>query len=207
MRRNRSLIIGIALAATAGFVALQNGFAPTSDSVTQTPIVTDTATSAPVDEPCGYVWVHHNAPELTSKIDTAVRAINPDASARAELFGEDCVYADGRSTFGAMETDFYVNLPAEDLTNEEAFGNWMAQVLPIVVQIPREEIQGWMAQVLPIVVQIPREEIQGNYGFVELWFEKSDAEHLIVRVLIQKYIDETQGKTGAELFNMFYAMP
>ena len=188
MRRNRNLIIGIALAATAGFVALQNGFAPTSDSVTQTPIATDTATSAPVDEPCGYVWAHHNAPELASKIDAAVRAINPDASARAELFGEDCVYADGRSTFGAMETDFYVNLPADDLTNEEAFGNWMAQVLPIIVQFPREEIQG-------------------NYGFVEFWFEKSDTEHVIVRVLIQKYIDEAQGKTGAELFRMFYSAP
>ena len=112
---------------------------------------------------------------MTKEIDTAVRAINPSASARAELYGEDCVYADGRSTFGAMETDFHVRLPADDLTNEEAFGNWMAQVMPIVAEIPREEIQG-------------------NYGFVEFWFEKNDAEHLIVRVPIQKYIDEAQGE-------------
>ena len=188
MKRNRNLIIGIVLAATAGFVALQNGFAPASDSVTPTPIITETATSAPFEEPCAYIWAHHDAPELTNKIDTAVRAINPDASARAELFGEDCVYADGRSTFGAMETDFYIHLPTDDLTNEEAFGNWMAQVMQMVIQTPREEIQG-------------------NYGFVEFWFEKSDAEHVIVRVLIQKYIGEAQEKTGAELFRMFYVAP
>jgi hypothetical protein len=188
MKRNRKWIIGIVLAATAGFVALQNGFAPTSGSATQTPIIIHTATITPSEEPCAYVWAHQGAPELTQKIDTAVRNLNPAANANADLFGEDCVYADGRSTFGAMETDFYVHLPSDDLTNEEAFGNWMAQVMQIIVQIPREEIQG-------------------NYGFVEFWFEKSDAEHVIVRVPIQKYIDEAQGKTGAELFRMFYVAP
>jgi hypothetical protein len=188
MKRNRNWIIGIILTAATGFVALQNGFAPASDSVTQTPIITDTATSAPVDEPCAYIWAHHDAPELTKKIDTAVRALNPVASANADLFGEDCVYADGRSTFGAMETDFYIHLPADDLTDEEAFGNWMAQVLQMIVQTPREQIQG-------------------NYGLVEFWFEKNDVEQLVVRVPIQEYIDGAQGKTGAELFRLFYIVP
>jgi hypothetical protein len=185
MKRNRKLIIGVILTATAGYFALQNGFAPTSVSATQTPSITDTATSVPVDEPCAYVWAYHDAPELTPKIDATVRAINSDASAWAELYGEDCVYADGHSTFGAMETDFHVRLPADDLTNEESFGNWMAQVLPIIAKIPRGEIQG-------------------HPGFVEFRFEKNDGEHLIVRVPLQKYIDEAQGKTGTELFRMFY---
>jgi hypothetical protein len=188
MKRTGTWIIGIVLAATVGFVALQNGFAPASDSGRQMPDITDTAASAPLEGPCAYVWANHDAPELTQKLDAAIRAINSDASARADLYGEDCVYADGRSTFGAMETDFYVRLPADDLKNEEAFGNWMAQVLPIIVQIPREEIQG-------------------NYGFVEFWFEKNDAEHLIVRAPIQKYTSEAQGKTGAELFRLFYVAP
>jgi hypothetical protein len=195
MKRSRNWIIGVVLAATAGFFALQNGLTPVSDSAAQIPI-TDTVTvtyietpaAAPLEVPCAYVWAHHDALKLSQKIDTAVHTINPDASARAGLFGEDCVYADGRSTFGVMETDFYVHLPADDLTNEEAFGDWMAQVLPIIVQIPREEIQG-------------------KYGFVEFWFEKNDADHLIVRVLLQKYIDEAQGKTGAELFRMFNVAP
>jgi hypothetical protein len=188
MKQNRKWIIGIVLTATAGYFALQNGIASTTDSATQTPIITDTAIVAPINEPCAYIWAHRGAPELTQKIDTAVRAINPDASANADLFGEDCVYADGRSTFGAMETDFYVHLPVDDLTNKEAFGNWMAQVLPIVAEIPREEIQG-------------------NYGFVEFWFEKNDAEHVIVRAPIQEYLDNGQGKTGAELLQMFAIQP
>jgi hypothetical protein len=125
---------------------------------------------------------------LTKKLNAAVQAINPAASARAQLFGEDCVYADKPSTFGVMETDFYVRTPADDLTNEESFGNRIAQVMPIVAEIPRGEIQG-------------------NYGFVEFWFEKSEAEHVIVRVPIQKYLDEAQGKTGAELFTMFSVVP
>jgi hypothetical protein len=186
--KRRNWIIGIVLTATAGYFALQNGIAPTTDSVTQTPGITDTAATAPVDEVCAYVWAYHDAPELTQKMDEAVKALNPNARARVSLYGEDCVYADGHSTFGAMETDFYVNLSVDDLTNEEAFGNWMAQVLPIVAEIPREEIQG-------------------NYGFVEFWFEKNDAEHVIVRAPIQEYLDNGQGKTGAELLQMFAIQP
>ncbi len=87
-----------------------------------------------------------------------------------------------------METDFYIHLPVENLTDEETLGNWMAQTLPIVAEIPRGEIQG-------------------NYGFVEFWFEKSEAEHVIVRVPIQKYMNEAQEKTGAELFQIFSKAP
>jgi hypothetical protein len=187
MKRNRNWIIGIVLTAAAGFVALQNGIAPAPDSVTQPPS-TETETAAPVDEGCAYVWAYHDAPELTQKIDEAVKSLIPNARARVSLYGEDCVYTDGHSTFGVMETDFYANLPADDLTDEEAIGNWMAQVLSIVAKIPREEIQG-------------------NYGFVEFWFEKDDAEHVIVRVPIQEYMDKGQGKLGAEIFQMFSDQP
>jgi len=186
MKRTGKWVVGIVLTATVGFVALQNGFTPGPNSapITETPA----NETAPLEGPCAYVWAYHDAPELTKEIDTAVRAIDPSASARAEYYGEDCIYEDGHSTFGAMETDFHVRLPADDLTNEEALGSFMAQVLPIIARIPRTEIQG-------------------NYGFVEFWFEKSDAEHLSVRVAIQKYIDEAQGKTGAELFRMFNVAP
>jgi hypothetical protein len=192
MNKKRNWIIGVILTAAAGFVALQNGVSPAVDSVTQTPEITITSaieiTDTPAYEGCGYMWAYHDSPELTEKINTAVQNIDPKASARAELFGEDCVYADGHSTFSAMETDFHVRFPTEDLANEEALGSWMAQVLPVISQTPREEIQG-------------------NYGFVEFWFEKNDAEHVIVRVPIQRYVDEAQGKTGAELFRMFYVAP
>ncbi len=132
------------------------------------------------------IWAYHDDPELTAKVDEAIRQLDPTASANAQQFGEDCVYEDGHSTFRAMETDFYVHLPVEDLTNEEDFGNWMSEVLQIVIKFPQEQIQG-------------------KYGFVEFWFEKSIDEHVITRVPIEQYIAEAKELTGAELFRMFVA--
>jgi len=189
MNRKRNAIIAIAVSAAAGFLALQTVSAPKPDSAPPTLAAAEAVvTEPPTPETCAYVWAYHDAPELTEKLNTAVQAINPAASASAQLFGEDCAYADGHSTFGAMETDFYIHLPVENLTDEETLGNWMAQTLPIVAEIPRGEIQG-------------------NYGFVEFWFEKSEAEHVIVRVPIQKYMNEAQEKTGAELFQIFSKAP
>lgn len=182
-----------AISAAAGFLILQTVTAPAPDSApatlkSETVIIEPPAAEEPACAQCAYAWAHHDAPDLTQKLDAAVKTLNPDASGRAQLFGEDCVYADNRSTFAAMETDFYVRIPAGDLTGEEAFGNWMAQVMPLVAEIPREEIQG-------------------NYGFVEFLFEKNEAEHVIVRVPIPRYINEAQGKAGAELFRMFSVTP
>ncbi|MBI5354130.1 MAG: hypothetical protein HZB50_15920 [Chloroflexi bacterium] len=157
--------------------------------VTDTPTATATATAVTSSyEPCGYMWAYHNADELSAMMDEEIRTLDPSASGNASFYGEDCVYADGHSTFSAMETDFYVHIPVTDLTDEESMGNWLSQVLQIVLQFPREMIQG-------------------NYGFVEFWFEKSDTEHVIVRVPIQQYMDGTHGITGAALFRMFYVKP
>lgn len=194
MKHKRNWAIGIILSATAAFIALQNVAAPTHETESPDSVVTITASIEPsptvVDNSggCGYMWAYHDDPELTAKVDEAIRGLDPTASANAQQFGEDCVYADGHSTFGAMETDFYVHLPIDDLTNNDLFGNWIAQVMTIITQIPREELPG-------------------NYGFVEFGFEKSDTEHLVVRVPIQKYLDEGQGKTGMELLQLFIETP
>jgi hypothetical protein len=196
MKRKKNWIIGVLLTATAGFFALQNGLTPGSVDSSITPTntnisiiaITDTPTATSADEGCAYMWANHDAPELTGKLDAAIHSLNPKASANVSLYGEDCVYSDGKSTFGAMETDFYIHLVVDDLTNEKAFGNWMAQALPLITQIPREEIKG-------------------SYGFVEFWFEKTDKEKVVVRVPIQKYMDDAQAKNGAELFHMFNVIP
>ncbi|MBC7875564.1 MAG: hypothetical protein H7Y59_00220 [Anaerolineales bacterium] len=192
--KKRNLAIAIILSAAVGLFAIKSGLTPVDEKsvVTNTDIAelisTDTLTPSPAYEGCAYMWAYHDSPELTEKVDTAIRAIDPEASATAELFGEDCVYEDGSSTFSTMETDFYVQLPVDDLKDEEAFGNWMAQVLSTIVQIPEDEIQG-------------------NYGFVEFSFIKSDIERLIFRAPIATYITEAKEKTGAELFRFFYTPP
>jgi hypothetical protein len=183
MKRNKIWFIAIIISTISGFLVVESVSAPTpKDTILPATITVDT------NGQCAYTWTYHNANELSTKINDAIRAIDPSATGNASLFGEDCVYADGHSTFSAMETDFYIHKPVDDLTNKEAFGNWILQAMKIVTEIPREQIQG-------------------NYGFVEFWFEKSEGEHVIVRVPIQQYVDGAHGVTGAALFRMFYAAP
>lgn len=187
MKRAGKVIIGAALTtAIAVFGALQTVSAPANETVTPPPASETPAASQ--TEPCGFMWATKDAPELTASFDSAVKALNVEATGRAEFFGEDCVYADGSATFGVMETDLYAHLPVDDLSKDEEFGNWVAQLMQIVTQIPRENLPG-------------------NYGFVEFTFEKTEAERIIFRVPIQQYLNEAQGKNGAELFHLFYSPP
>ena len=168
---------------------VQNALAPPgSNTPTGTPadaIVADFATFPPTYEGCAFVWASHADPTMTERLNAAVRALDPSATASASLYGEDCVYADGHSTFSIMETDFYVRLPVDDLSDEEGFGIWMKQVLDAISQIPRSDIRG-------------------NDGFVDFQFIHSETDNLTVHVLIQRYRSEAQGLTGSKLFELFY---
>jgi hypothetical protein len=189
MKHKRNLIIGIVLSATAGFVALQSVNAPTpADEVIASPSAVEAEIDIPTEGSCYYVWAYRDAYELTEKLDASLKTINPEADINATFFGEDCIHPDGRSTFSVMQTDFYFRLPADNATTETVLGNWMALVL--------EEI-----------VQLPREEIQGNYGFVEFWFERKNTDTITLRVPIQKYLEESSGTKGAELFRKYYTQP
>ena len=179
MKNKRNWIIGIALTATAAFVAVQNAGAPAP---------TETLATDPAYEGCAYTWAYHDDPALTEKLNTQIQALDENANASATLFGEDCLYADGHSTFGVMETDFYIRLQVEDLSDEEPLGNWIHESMEVVTQLPREEIQG------------------GRYGFVEYYFE-TESEKITLRVPIQKYLDEAQSKSGVDLFQMFDTSP
>lgn len=191
MKRAGKWAIGIVLTATAAFAAIQTVSAPEPDEITPPPgftQITEPPSPIPQIRPCAFVWATHDAPELTESFDAAVKALDPQASGRVDFFGEDCVHEDGTSTFGAMETDFHVRLPVDDLGREEEFGNWVAQVMAVVTGIPRDEISG-------------------NYGFVEFWFEKNEADHIVFRVPIPQYMEEGQALSGAELFRKYYTPP
>ena len=189
MKRTSKWAIGVVVTVTAAFAALQTVSAPTHQTETppaetESPILTEVVAT----QPCGYQWAYQDDLELTASFDASIKQLDPNASGRAQLFGENCVRQDGTFTFSALETDFYVRTQVADLNQEEEFGNWVKHVMEIVLQIPREELA-----------------IQ--YGFVEFHFEKTETEQHAFRVPIKTYIDEAQSKTGAELFQMFYAQP
>jgi hypothetical protein len=187
MKKTRNWLLALLVSAVAGAVVLQNRAAQANPPATVTPTValTQTATPTLAYEGCGFMWAYHDDPAMSAKMDTAVKALDPTASASATLFGEDCIYADGHSTFGVMSTDFHVRSFFDAFNNEEAFGNWMKQVMDVILQIPREEIQGQMD------------------GSVEFLSIKGEVATFVVRVPIQRYKDEAQGLSGAQLFNFF----
>jgi len=135
---------------------------------------------------CAFSWANSPLDELSGLLDNEVKTLNPDASARASAFGEDCIYSDGHKVFHAIETDFYIDLPVSDLTDFVSFGDWIAQTIPLVNALPPDMIEGPQS------------------GFVEYHFTKTQDERLIVRVPIQTYNETANGKTGEELFRMFY---
>ena len=135
---------------------------------------------------CAFSWANSPLEELTRVFDAAIKEMNPQASGRASAFGEDCIYQDGSKKFLALETDFYINLPVTDLADFESLGNWIAQTMPVAGSMPAEMIEG------------------PQRGFVEYRFQGSGSDFLIVRVPIQIYNDSATGKTGEELFRMFY---
>jgi hypothetical protein len=178
MKHKRNWLIAIAITTGATLIGLQTINAPTQI----------TEITAPASGTCYYVWATKDAPDLTTKLDANIKVLNETAIASVTYYGEDCIYQDGTSTFGAMETDFKIRLPVDDLTKHEEFGNWISQTMQVVTQIPREEIQG-------------------NWGYVEFRFEKSESENIVLRVPIQFYVEEIKDKTGLELFNYFYIQP
>ena len=139
---------------------------------------------------CGWQWAYEELPELSALFDNAVKVSIPNSSSRATAFGENCLDNDGQVvSFLAMETDFHVIISVESLDDYDTFGNWMAQVMQTVNNLPPDMIAGPMP------------------GVVELRFEKNTDEFIILRVPIQEYNESANGKTGEELFRMFYTNP
>jgi len=99
-------------------------------------------TVPPASEGCGYMWATQNLTDLTLVLQAAIKNLQPDAESYAFAFGEDCIYQDGHKTFSAMETDFNVTMPATDLTDENALGEWIVRVMEVIGDLPAEKIVG-----------------------------------------------------------------
>lgn len=139
---------------------------------------------------CAFIWTYREHPELTNGLDASIKALIPNASSRAAIFGEDCVAADGQTVrFLPMQTDFYVTVSVETLDDYETFGNWIYEVMQVVDGFPPEDLAGL------------------QLGFVEFRFEKSVSESIGFRVPIQGYDETAGGKSGEELFCLYYTGP
>lgn len=173
-------IVALATVAGASVFALARGvWAPASSA----PFVTDEPTlTMSTPGQCYFVWATQELTDLSAEYQTAVQTVAPEAEARAAAFGENCVAADGSSTFGAMETDFYISLPVPDLADAEQLGTIIGQALVVTDGFARPRVPG------------------GQDGFVEFTF-RSGNEQRVLRVPIPRGRElRSRGLRGAELF-------
>lgn len=161
-----------------------------AQTFTDTPIPSPTLTSVPDTTQCGYQWAYQDLPDLTVQFDGMVKILVPNSTSHAAAYGENCVAADGQIVkFLAMETDFYVLATVETLDDHETFGNWISDVMQVVDGFPPGDLAG------------------PQPGFVEFRIEKSISEGISFRVPIPGYDETAGGRTGEELFRLFYTSP
>jgi hypothetical protein len=73
----------------------------------------------------------------------SLQALQPEAQVRAFAFGENCILPDGSvGHFLAMETDFNITLQVADLNSETELGEWVVNVMQVILEIPPEQIVG-----------------------------------------------------------------
>ena len=144
---------------------------------------------SPTYDGCYYVWASQDLPELSRKLNAQLQDISTDVTGLAYAYGENCVYADGHQTFSARETDFRVGIKVTAVKDEAALGDWISKVMPIVLALPEDQLQG------------PQQ------GRVDFDFKQPDPADLFVTVPIDQYLREADDLKGAALLHLFLPNP
>jgi hypothetical protein len=138
-----SLVLCVFLAALV-IAACSSSAGPATQNETITVISSSFTPDTHPLTPCGYVWASQSLPDISKQVQSAfISAGLSDATARAEAYGENCVEDNGAvRSFGAMETDFYIQLPVPDLSDRQALGDLLEKALVIIDQFPPGTVPG-----------------------------------------------------------------
>jgi hypothetical protein len=152
--------------------------------------ISSTPNSPTSSTDCGYQWAYQSLPELSSLLDQTVRSLIPNSASHATAFGENCLGNNGEVIrFIPMETDYYITITVDSLTDYQTFGNWISIVMQAVNGLPTDMIIG------------PKP------GFVEFVLQKNESERKSFRVPIQDFASISNGLTGEDLFQRFMTVP
>lgn len=135
----------------------------TTEAVSDRPPDGEITAPAPTFEGCAYQWAYQDLPKLSSDFQQSIQALQAEAQASAFVFGENCIHAEGRTDFIAMETDFNVTLQVTDLSNEAELGEWIVKVMQVIEKIPEEEIVGPRPGRVSIALQVSSEQKFVNF--------------------------------------------
>jgi heat shock protein HslJ len=169
--------------------ALANAF-PEAEVTQPDELPTNTCTS-----PTYMVWSTRELPELSARFQAALDATGlRGAEGAAGAFGEDWYEAEsdaGQSQapcyFSVMETDFYVTLPAASLSDREALGASMGNVLAALKRFPPEKTPG------------------PQPGFLDVTFV-AGSEQKTLRIPVTEALEAGErGVSGAALMDVLYS--
>jgi hypothetical protein len=148
------------------------------------PILTETPSSSEPQQ-CGYTWANEELPEVSEKLNQAFEDAGfGDLQARASAYGENCMGANGQVVrFMAMQTDFYLTIPVEDVEDAQEMGGWIAKVFPVIERFPPGEVPGPNLGYIGI-------RFTGSAGEKNLWFRQQTARDLLQQGLSQRELFE-----------------
>jgi len=99
----------------------------------------------PTQLPCAYVWATKDLPDETALVQEALQKAGLGlVEVTLNAYGENCVDTQNKKvvSFATLQTDFYFNVPVNDLNDLNELGNWTAQILEVVRQFPPGKIPG-----------------------------------------------------------------
>lgn len=121
----------------------------------------------------------------------AIQTLDPIAMGFAETIDQECTDSDGKILTYASSIWFYIgNKVVANLKDYETLGSWIVDVINLLDTIPRDEYTRY-AQPTNVIFM----------------FFAGNSEPLEVRVSIEEYWAKADGKSGTEIFLMFYEEP
>ncbi len=94
-------------------------------------------TAPPTTDQCYYVWAYKDLPKASQEFQQALQKAIPEATSSVYEYGETCVYADGHSSFGAMESDINIAIPMDDMRDDKAISLYVEKVLPLLADLAK----------------------------------------------------------------------
>ena len=182
------IVLAILVVTLTACVPSTPTMAPVTPNLPPTATATDTPEPPSAFEPCGYMWASQDLPDVSTKVNDLLQAVDKNITASAYAYGENCVYADGHSTFGAMETDYRVKVEIKNIKDEKVLGDFIAKVMDVIVKIPLSDVKG------------------PNPGRVEFSFVNGSNQVNVI-VQITQYTNDAVNLKGAELFKFFQQNP
>ena len=103
---------------------------------TNTPVARASASPSPASLQCSYSMTsYHSNRDLTTALQAALVAAGfPNATAEVSDAGENYACNDNTSGFGLMNRDLGITLSVTDLTDRQALGTQLGQILTVASQ-------------------------------------------------------------------------